>query len=237
MYNPFGDSPALSWLEDTLNTAGMDDFLDIVWRPRICSMARPEGPELNNPGRQVGVKDADQMRAGAELKRGRIIKCRTFGARTLEILIPALRPGLLTDGPTGLDGGNQRRGRPKTLSVKCVPQSGLSLGGSRSLPFSGVCFTPLLGLKKTSTCTSTSTSTSTFTKTVIVDVAVDGLLWRGHTQERSAAIFPVTARHHFLRHSQRLASAERLVHSHRPEVTWVGRRQPSCRASMTIWPR
>ncbi len=119
----FASPPAELWLQDTLDTVGMDDFLDIVWRPRICSMPRPGGPELNSPGRQAGIREADQMSAeGTVLKRGRIIKCRAIGARTLEILIPALRPGLLTDGPTGLDGENQRRGRSKTLSVKCVPQ-------------------------------------------------------------------------------------------------------------------
>ncbi len=95
-------------------------------------MPRPERPGLNSRGRQARVRDADQMSAEGEvLKRGRIIKCRAFGAPTLEILIPALRPGLLTDGPTGLDGGNQRRGRSKTLSVKCVPQSALC-GASQS---------------------------------------------------------------------------------------------------------
>jgi hypothetical protein len=39
---------------------------------------------------------------GAALCRIGCIECRTFGAPSLLISIPALRPGLATDGPAGL---------------------------------------------------------------------------------------------------------------------------------------
>jgi hypothetical protein len=62
-------------------------------------------------------------------------------------------------------------------------------GWQREFDISGVCFTPISDLKKTSTSTCTSTSTSTKTVIVevhvLVDVVVDGLWLRSGPFEGS----------------------------------------------------
>ena len=95
--------PAVRWLWDTLDTVGGGRFLAIGCSLFVHSALRPEGPPGNSPGRQAGVGDFDGMSAeGAALSRQGIVKYRAFGARFSTTMIPALRPGLFTYGPSGL---------------------------------------------------------------------------------------------------------------------------------------
>jgi hypothetical protein len=60
---------------------------------------RAGGPSVGSPARQGGVfKGAPDTRSEGPALR----LCRTFGAPYQCTLIPALRPGLLSVGPSGL---------------------------------------------------------------------------------------------------------------------------------------
>jgi hypothetical protein len=66
-----------------------------------CPIRRPEGPEVNRPGREAGNKVACEMSAEGAA-HNEILECRAFSAHSFVCLFPALRPGLLTSGPSGL---------------------------------------------------------------------------------------------------------------------------------------
>ena len=77
----------------------------IAWSLYVHLALRPEGPPGNSPGLTSGVRELDGISAeGAALSRPRVMKYRAFGARFSTTLIPALRPGLFTAGPSGLVG-------------------------------------------------------------------------------------------------------------------------------------
>jgi hypothetical protein len=64
---------------------------------------------------------------GAVLCRIGCIECRAFGAHSLILSIPALRPGLATDGPSGL------LADPKELTSQRQPTVS-SVGNSQCRP-------------------------------------------------------------------------------------------------------
>ena len=76
--------------------------------PESQRMSRPKGPTVNRPtqsGRAVAV-GKDERRSRVSLGNsieGRRGECRTVGAQfAAHSLIPASRPGLFTNGPSGL---------------------------------------------------------------------------------------------------------------------------------------
>jgi hypothetical protein len=65
---------------------------------------RPEGPVVDRPGRKAGIQlEKGRSAEGAAHDTMRSSGCRAFSAPfPTSNLIPALRPGLLTVGPSGL---------------------------------------------------------------------------------------------------------------------------------------
>ncbi len=101
---------------------------------------RPEGPPVNRPGRQAGIRSLVTM----EAPKARHFMMRFRLSAALSALIqsksptPALRPGLFTDGPSGLNRTKiytleNRSDASSTPSVKCVPQSA-KMGASSLSP-------------------------------------------------------------------------------------------------------
>jgi hypothetical protein len=71
---------------------------------------------------------------GAVLCRIGCIECRAFGAPSLILSIPALRPGLATDGPAGLIADSKAITSQRKPTVLSVGNS-QSLAGGRSRQF------------------------------------------------------------------------------------------------------